>query len=180
VKHIKIISSGNEEIFNFATPIGIGLIESAINLTKLCEFDKPDFLIYIGSAGSYGKNKIFDIVESSSASNIEHCFFKKKCYTPIDNVIKMDVSHETIVNSSNYITTDEVISKAYLKLGIDLENMEFFSVMRVCKEFEIPAKGIFIVTNYCDKNAHKEYLSNIKKAKKILIDYTKEKFKIKD
>jgi len=180
VKHIKIISSGNEEIFNFATPIGIGLIESAINLTKLCEFDKPDFLIYIGSAGSYGKNKIFDIVESSSASNIEHCFFKKECYTPIDNVIKMDVSHETIVNSSNYITTDDVISKAYLKLGIDLENMEFFSVLRVAKEYEIPVLGIFVVTNYCNKEAHNDYVKNIKKAKEKLIEYLINKKIIKE
>ena len=57
-----IISAGNEEVFNFATPIGVGLIDSAINLTRLCLFDKPDFLIFIGSAGSYGNKKIFDII----------------------------------------------------------------------------------------------------------------------
>jgi nucleoside phosphorylase len=168
-----IISAGNEEVFNFATPIGVGLIDSAINLTRLCLFDKPDFLIFIGSAGSYGNKKIFDIIETSSASNIEHCFLQKQCYTPIDNIITIEkkVSRETIVNSSNYITTDELISKAYLKLGIELENMEFFSVLKTAKEFNIPVKGIFVVTNYCNKNAHSEYIKNIKHAKKKLIDY---------
>ena len=172
--NIKIISAGNEEVFGFATPIGVGLIESAINLTRLILFDKPDYLIFIGSAGSYGRFKLFDVIESQASSNIESCFFKKKCYTPIDNVIKL--SDSPIVNSSNYITTDEIISKAYLKLGIDLENMEFFSVMRVAKEFDIPVIGIFVVTNYCNKNAHNEYLKNIKKAKEILIDYVNRKF----
>jgi len=178
--NIKIISSGKEEVFNFALPIGIGLIESAINLTKLCEFDKPDYLIYIGSAGSYGNKKIFEIIESKTAANIEHCFIKKECYTPIDNIITLDVSRETIINSSNYITTNKLISNAYLKMGIDLENMEFFSIMKVAKEYNIPVKGIFIVTNYCYENAHKEYVLNIKKAKEKLISYLIDKKIIKE
>jgi len=181
LKNIKIISAGKEEIFNFAYPIGIGLIESAINLTRLCEFDKPDFLIFIGSAGSYGNLEIFDIIESSSASNIEHCFFKKQCYTPLDNIITLNnVSRETIINSSNYITTDKTISQVYLKLNIEAENMEFFSILRVAKEFNIPVKGIFVITNYCFENAHQEYIQNIKEAKKRLIDYLIEKNIIKE
>ncbi|NPA87183.1 MAG: purine-nucleoside phosphorylase, partial [Epsilonproteobacteria bacterium] len=90
------------------------------------------------------------------------------------------VSRETIVNSSNYITTDELISKAYLKLNIQAENMEFFSVLKVAKEYNIPALGIFVVTNYCHKEAHKEYVSNIKKAKEKLIEYLLEKQIIKE
>ena len=167
--NIKIVSSGNKEIFPFATPIGIGLIESAINLTRLCLFDKPDLIIFIGSAGSYGRVNLFDVVESYTASNIEHCFLKKECYTPIDNIISLKKS--IIVNSSNYITQNEIFSKAFLRLNIDLENMEFFSVMKVAQEFNIMAKGIFVVTNYCDENAHQEYLKNIKNAKEKLIDY---------
>jgi nucleoside phosphorylase len=176
VKHIQIISSGNKEIFPFAHPVGIGMIESAINLTRLVLFDRPDLIIFIGSAGSYGNLKPFEIIKTHSASNIEHCFLKEKCYTPIDNIITLSVSRETIINSSNYITTSKKIAKKYLTLGIEAENMEFYSVLRVAKEFEIPAIGIFIITNYCYKNAHKEYLQNIKKAKKLLINYlTKEK-----
>jgi len=176
-----IISSGNKEIFNFAYPIGIGMIESTINLTRLCLFNKPDFLIFVGSAGSYGKLKIFDIFETSSASNIEHCFFKKECYTPIDNIIKNEnVSRETIVNSSNYITTSKLLSKAYLHLGIEAENMEFFSVIKIAKEFNIPVKGIFIITNYCYENAHNEYIKNIKKAKEKLTNYLITKKYIKE
>ena len=177
---IAIISSGNKEIFNFAIPIGIGLIDSAINLTRLCLFDKPDMLIFIGSAGSYGKLNIFELIETSTASNIEHCFLKKECYTPIDNIISVTVSRETVINSSNYITQSKLISKAYLKLNIDAENMEFFSVVKVAKEFNIPVKGIFVITNYCYENAHKEYIQNIDTAKDKLIKYLSNKKIIKE
>jgi len=172
-----IISAGKEEIFSFTHPIGIGLIESAINLTRLCLFDRPKSLIFIGSAGSYNpkKYKIFDIITSSSASQIETSFLQKKSYTPIDNFVSASVSRETIVNSSNYITTDKLFALAFDKLGFEIENMEFYSVVKVAKEFNIPVRGIFVITNYCDENAHTEYLKNIKEAKKRLVDYLKNK-----
>ena len=176
-----IISSGKEEIFSFARPIGIGLIDTAINLSHICLIDRPQSLIFIGSAGSYNpnKHKIFDIVASKSASQIEISFLKKESYTPIEQIITASVSQETIVNSSNYITTDKLAAIAFDKLGIEIENMEFYSVMKVAKEFNIPVIGIFIITNYCDKNAHEEYIKNIKKAKQLLIDHLKNKGYIK-
>jgi len=176
-----ILSAGKEEIFSFARPIGIGLIESAINLTHICLLDRPNSLIFIGSAGSYNpkKHKIFDIITSSSASQIETSFLQKKSYTPIDNFVTANVSRETIINSSNYITTDKVFALAFDSLGFEIENMEFYSVVKVAKEFNIPVKGVFVITNYCDENAHTEYLKNIKQAKIILINYLKEKGYIK-
>ncbi len=178
-----IVCAGNNETFPFATPIGVGLVESTINLTRLVLFDKPDFLIFVGSAGSYGKYKIFDIVESMTASQIELSFWQNNSYTPIDNVIeakqitKQKQQNKIIVNSSNYICTNIELAKNYLKHNIHLENMEFFSVLSVAKEFEIPVLGIFVVTNYTDKNAHKEFIKNHKKAKELLIQYIYNKYK---
>ena len=176
-----LLSAGKEEIFNFARPIGIGLIESAINLTHICLLDRPDSLIFIGSAGSYNtkKHKIFDIVTSSSASQIEISFLKKESYTPIDNFITASANKEIVVNSSNYITTDKLSSLAFDKLGFEIENMEFYSVIKTAKEFNIPVKGIFVITNYCNETAHNDYLKNIKEAKEILINYLKQKGYIK-
>ena len=45
----------------------VGLIETTMNITRLCLFDKPEFLLFVGTAGSYGNHKIFDIVESKTA-----------------------------------------------------------------------------------------------------------------
>ncbi|SFV66366.1 Purine nucleoside phosphorylase [hydrothermal vent metagenome] len=193
-----IICAGEIESFEFAKPMGIGMVDTAINLTKECIANPPYFLLFIGSAGTYGEHKIFDIVESTTASNIENSFFNAKSYTPIDNIVSMNdnVSHETmlkssknimsdnnvscetIVNSSNYITTDERVSEYYLSNNIGLENMEFYAVLKVAKAFNISARGVFIVTNRCDKNAHADFIKNHKEAMQRLTDYLKRHKKI--
>jgi len=169
------ICAGDSEQFKFATPVGIGLVNVAVNLTRLCLLNPPEFLLFVGTAGSYGNKKIFDIIESRSAANIENSFFTHGNYTPIDNVISTadDVSRETIVNSSNYITVNPDVAKHYLNNKIELENMEFFAVMKTAEILGIPAGGVFIVSNYCDKNAHEDFLSNHQEAMTKLTDYMK-------
>lgn len=174
-----IICAGNNESFDFAQPIGVGLIESAMNLTRLCLFDKPEFLLFVGSAGSYGELKIFDIVESKTASNIELAFLNSDAYTPLDNVISTNRANikEIIVNSSNYISTNEELTRKFLNLGIGIENMEFFSVLRIAREFDIPAGGVFCITNYTNKTAHNDFLDNHEKAKELLSIHVKKRIK---
>ncbi|MBS4068765.1 purine-nucleoside phosphorylase [Sulfurimonas sp. RIFOXYB12_FULL_35_9] len=174
-----ILCAGNNEIFEFATPIGVGLIESAMNLTRLCLFDKPEFLLFIGSAGSYGEHKIFDIVESKTASNVELALLNNDAYTPLDNVISTNMTNkkDVIVNSSNYISTNEELTKKFLKLGIGIENMEFFAVLKIAQEFDIPAGGVFCITNYTNKNAHEDFLKNHDEAKRVLALHVKKRIK---
>ncbi len=174
-----IICAGNNETFDFATPMGVGLVEMAMNLTRLCLFDKPEFLLFVGSAGSYGKHQIFDIVESKTAANIELAFLQHKAYTPLDNVVTTNTegTKDTVVNSSNYISTDSELTKNYLKFGVEIENMEFFSVLRIAQEFNIPAGGVFCVTNFTDENAHTDFLANHAKAKALLSEHVKRRIK---
>jgi len=170
-----IICAGNNETFDFATPTGVGLIETAMNVTRLCLFDKPEFLLFVGTAGSYGEKKIFDIVESKTAANIELAFLQNKAYTPLDNVVSTNIAgtKEVIVNSSNYITTDPELAKGFLRLGVGIENMEFFAVLRIAQEFGIPAGGVFCVTNACNADAHRDFLANHEKAKALLSKHVK-------
>jgi len=177
-----IICAGNNETFKFARAMGVGLIDSAINLTRQCLFDKPDFLLFIGSAGSYGNHKIFDIVESSTASNLELSFLENNSYTPTDNVLKSDnklVQNQTIVNSSNYITTNFELAQKYHEYKMGIENMEFFALIKVAKEFNINIGGIFVVTNYTNQDAHKDFMENHIEAKRILTKYLIDKKIIK-
>jgi hypothetical protein len=116
-----IVSAGKSEVFDFSYPIGVGMVVSAINLTQLCLFDKPEFLLFVGSAGSYGEHNIFDVVQSKGASNIELSFLQDKSYSVVDNVIVSqfdNIKHQTIVNSSNYVTTDFELAKSYNKLTL--------------------------------------------------------------
>lgn len=182
------------ENFSFAKDIGVGLVESAIELTALILRENPQYLIFIGSAGAYDKSvNLLDIFVSNSATQIESSFSKDESYTPLDNKIEI-VSYETlqnqsadsrsnpninlktildshnfaIVNSSNYICTDEIFAGKMSSTGIALENMEFFAILKVADYFKIPALGIFCVTNYCDKNAHSDFLANHKRARDLL------------
>jgi len=175
-----IICAGNNETFDFAQPMGVGLIETAMNLTRLCMFDKPEFLLFVGSAGSYGNHNIFDIIESKTSSNIELAFLNHDAYTPLDNVVSTNTDNtvkDVIVNSSNYISTNEELTKKFLSLGIGIENMEFFSVLKIAEAFDIPAGGVFCITNYTNKNAHEDFLKNHEKAKELLITHVDKRIK---
>jgi len=174
-----IICAGNNETFDFATPMGVGLVEMAMNLTRLCLFDKPEFLLFVGSAGSYGNHKILDIVESKTAANIELAFLQNKAYTPINNVVTTNTegTKDVVVNSSNYISTDLELTKNFLKFGVEIENMEFFAVLRIAQEFNIPAGGVFCVTNFTDVNAHADFLANHEKAKELLGEHVSRRIK---
>lgn len=175
-----IICAGNTEQFSFAEPMGIGLSDMAMNLTRRCLFDKPEHILFIGSAGSYGKHRLFELVESASASNIEVSFLYKQSYTPVDNVVSCATEPEkdTLVNSSNYITTDKEASNKFLQLGPAIENMEFFSVLKVAQQFKIPASGIFCITNFCDNDAHTMYKNNYKKCLSLLEGHLNQKYNL--
>ena len=174
-----IICAGNNETFEFATPMGVGLIEMSMNLTRLCLFDKPEFLLFVGSAGSYGGVKVFDIVESKTASNIELAFLSNDAYTPLDNVISTNIEQkkELIVNSSNYISTNQELTKKFLDFNVGIENMEFFAVLKIAQEFNIPAGGVFCITNYTNKDAHTDFIKNHDKAKELLTTHVKSRIK---
>ncbi len=184
-----IVCAGKIEQFDFARPVGIGMIESAITLTQLCIQEKPEEVLFVGTAGSYGKHEIFDIVSSHTAANIEQSFFEGNAYSPIadaldgiscDDAEKVfsNVSRETknavIVNSSNYITTNRALWEHYTARKIYLENMEFFGVVQAAKLCGIPATGLFVITNYCDENAHRDFVKNHQEAMERLTGFVEE------
>ncbi len=170
-----IVCAGRTELFEFARPIGIGLIESAYNLSRILREEKPSSILFVGSCGSYGELGLLSSFFSSSAMQIEQSVVLNTAYTPIENKIIKNVSHETIINSSNYITTDKNVSSKFLELGLSSENMEFYSVLWAAREAGVDAKGFFVVTNYCFENAKQEYAKNIKTATEIIYDrYNKE------
>ncbi|WP_194146776.1 purine-nucleoside phosphorylase [Helicobacter pylori] len=170
-----LLCAGRNETLKGATPIGVGLIESAINLTRM-RLKNPDTesLIFIGSAGSYSPEiELLSVFESVCGYQIEESFSHLNSYTPLDNFIQIETKEEALfervrVNSSNYIHTSEMFAKKMAQKGVLLENMEFFSVLSVAKVFSLKAKGIFCVSNYVGLNAHKEFKENHAKVKQIL------------
>jgi hypothetical protein len=134
---------------------------------------------FVGTAGSYGDAKIFDIIESKTAANIELAFLHNDAYTPLDNVVTTNTTNvkDIVVNSSNYISTNEELAKNFLKFGVGIENMEFFSVLKIAQEFDIPAGGVFCITNYTNDKAHEDFQANHEKAKTLLSAHVQKRIK---
>lgn len=242
-----IICAGRNEIFDFALPMGVGLVETSINLTVFlqkramvsgCVSDRyvaglgtrtaskltdeltnlevsdeinldkfsrffssqptgkqaisvsknpnkilnalPDEIIFIGSGGLYKEGEILEIYESFTAGNVEISSLENKSYTPLECEISSinfsNVPRETIkINSSNYITTDQNLAQKLFEKGYFLENMEFFAVLKTAQKFQIPARGVFVATNFCDQNAHADFVKNHNAAKEKLTQYLKTK-----
>ena len=53
--------------------------------------------------------------------------------------------------------------------------MEFFAVLQVAQEFNIPAGGVFCITNYTNENAHADFMKNHKQAKELLTQHIKKR-----
>ena len=91
-KNILFLCAGNGEVWGFAKSIGVGLVSSAMNLTKILarnsSFEK---VIFVGTCGLYKKGEIFDIIKSKAAVNIEIGELLGLSYSPLN----CDVSHET-------------------------------------------------------------------------------------
>lgn len=217
-----IISAGQNEVFAFALPMGVGLVDMSINLTALLQkramanicgryeqiltasrqlderlnlIDSPILqsaktsqnpdkildalpreIIFIGSVGLYKDGQIFEIYESSAAANIEISSLENRSYSPIESEIASVVPRGTCkVNSSNFITTDQNLAHKLFDRGYFLENMEFFAILKVAQKFQIPAYGIFVATNFCNKNAHEDFIKNHEQAKNELEKYLKQK-----
>lgn len=164
-----ILCAGEIENINHAVPIGIGMVASAIKLSRICSLKTPKELVFLGTAGSYGNAKIGEFLQSHETENVELAYLDNFCYTPIKSNVSRETSKGIIVNSSNYITTNpRLATLMHEKFGFELENMEFFAVKMVAKSFNIPFRGYFFVTNYCNENAHEDFLKNHKNALKIL------------
>ncbi|EAL7274307.1 purine-nucleoside phosphorylase, partial [Campylobacter coli] len=109
--------------------------------------------------------------------NIEFSYISDQFYTPANIEIKLNnqnVSRETIkVNSSNYICQNSKAAKEFAKLGFFAENMEAFSILSVAKNLDIDAECILCATNFCNENAHEDFIKNHQKAKEKLEEYLK-------
>lgn len=174
---ILIVCAGAMESFEFAKAVGIGMVEPAINLTKILLNSKklPKKIIFIGSCGLYKDEKLLKIYTSTQAFNYEISAIMGLSYTPI-KINLPNVSQKTIlINSSNFITNSAEISKKFKNLGFTAENMEAYSVQCVANLFKIDFECILCSTNYCDENAHENFIQNYPKAKENITKYLKSK-----
>lgn len=175
---------------------GIGMLATAVSLTKLMLQKRPDLVIQIGIAGTFDTNielgkvllvkaeylgdigvqetgvwkDIFDL----NLMNLDSFPFKQKAiinpYLPMLNILKLqEVAAVTINEISTNLQRIEQLKAKYNPI---IESMEGVALHYVCTDLQVPFLQIRSVSNYIgerDKNKWQmqEAISNLNK---VLID----------
>ena len=140
---------------------GVGMVNTAIYLTKELAKKKYDLVINMGVAGSFSKElkngDVVEVVEDNFSeigfeNNLE---FSK--FTDFDVKTKYLNSSRTSLKKVRAITVNTVhgnkvtISEIVKREGPEIESMEGASVFKVCEEFNVPCMQIRSISNKVEK-----------------------------
>ena len=140
---------------------GVGMLNTAINLTKELNINDYDLVINMGVAGCFSDEiRIGDVVEV-----VEDCFseigfedgesFSE--FYDFDIKIKYNVEGKTRLRKVKGITVNTVhgnensIHNIVERLHPDIESMEGAAVFKVCEEMKIPCIQIRSISNKVEK-----------------------------
>lgn len=183
---------------------GVGMLASAVSLTRLASEEKPDLIIQIGIAGTFqqkmalGKvvlvkeemlgdmgveegGKWKDLFDLKLEKSSYHPFEKRKLPNPwlsTYNLLKLsEVSAITI----NEITTNpKRIEQLRKKYNPDIESMEGAALHYVCREANIPFLQIRAISNYIGERdkANWKIKESLEALNETLLKYLDKLYKI--
>ena len=145
---------------------GVGMVNTAINLTKELSRKKYDLVINIGIAGSFSsklKNgEVVEVIEDvfSEIGFENNSAFTK--FTDFDLKTKYLYNSRTSLKKVRAITVNTVHGKNATILEVmrrenpEIESMEGASVFKVCEEFNISCIQVRSISNKVEeRNKHK-------------------------
>lgn len=149
--------------------LGIGFLDSALNLEKLICSNTITEIVFIGTAGSYNKAlSIGEIVSinSTAALNLgavlglayvagkQESFELEvfKDFKPAKCFSSLEISREEII-------AEKLIAQNSADKFL-VENMELYGVAAVAAKNKIPLKSLLGITNYINPNAHEDWKAN--------------------
>lgn len=183
---------------------GVGMLASAVSITRMAIEDKPDLIIQAGIAGCFDKSmalgkvvvvsdealadtgveeegKWKDLFDLKLEKSSYHPFEKRKLPNPWlskFNLLKLpEVSGVTVNQISTNTDRIQQLQKKYSPL---LESMEGAALHYVCREANIPFLQIRAISNYIGERNKanwqmKEAISNLNE---VLVKYVEKLYKI--
>lgn len=140
---------------------GVGMMNTAISLTKELMKFNYSLVINMGVAGSFSNDlKNGDVVEVTEDNFSEIGFENDSSFCEFNNFdlkIKYTNPSRTSLKEVRGITVNTVhgnnenISKVIERMNPDVESMEGASVLKVCEEFKIPCIQIRSISNKVEK-----------------------------
>ena len=184
---------------------GVGMLASAVSLTRLVSEEKPDLIIQAGIAGcfdpdiSLGKvvvvkeeilgdvgveeeGKWKDIFDLKLEKSNYHPFEKRKLPNPwlsTYNLLKLpELTGITVNQISTQPTRIEQLKKKY---GAVVESMEGAALHFICREANIPFIQIRAISNYIGERnkAHWKMKEAIEALNEVLVKYVDRLYKIR-
>ena len=161
-----VVATKSEILFSYIKAkyiliTGVGMVNTAVNLTKELTKMKYDLVINMGVAGSFSDElKNGDVVEVVEDCFSEVGFEDGECFESFaDFNLKTEykVKGRTSLRKVRAITVNTVHGKDQSILAIidrlnpDIESMEGASVFKVCEEFDIPCLQVRSISNKVEK-----------------------------
>jgi futalosine hydrolase len=184
---------------------GVGMLASAVSLTRLVSEEKPDLIIQAGIAGCFDPNmplgkvvvikeeilgdlgveeegKWKDIFDMKLEKSNYHPFEKRKLPNPwlsTYNLLKLpELTGITVNQISTQPTRIEQLKKKY---GAVVESMEGAALHFICREANIPFIQIRAISNYVGERnkAHWKMKEAIEALNEVLVKYVDRLYKIR-
>ncbi len=184
---------------------GVGILASAVSLTRLVSEEKPDLIIQAGIAGCFDPNiplgkvvvvkeeilgdvgveedgKWKDLFDLKLEKSNYHPFEKRKLPNPWLNTYNLLKLPELTAITVNEITTQQArIEQLKKKYGAVLESMEGAALHFICREANIPFIQIRAISNYIGERnkANWKMKEAIEALNEALVKYVDRLYKIK-
>ena len=136
---------------------GVGMVNTAINLTKELVENEYDLVVNMGVSGSFSSDILIGNVVEVVEDNFSEIGFENGVSFSEFSELNIKTSYEikggTTLRKVKSITVNTVhgneksIDKIVKRLNPDIESMEGAAVFQVCKKFKIPCLQIRSISN---------------------------------
>ena len=158
-----IVAATNSEITSETIKLlpnlitGVGMVNTAINLTKELVENEYDLVVNMGVSGSFSSDILIGDVVEVVEDNFSEIGFENGVsfseFSELNVKTSYEIKGETTLRKVKSITVNTVhgneksIDDIVKTLNPDIESMEGAAVFQVCKKFKIPCLQIRSISN---------------------------------
>ena len=155
--------------------VGIGLVDSAIGMTRCIERHRPTDVVFLGTCGSFGKHAIGDVVSGRSIVLVDRAIDDgqavKLSPLTIDlepSLLALDLPRVVVANTIGVTVNDELAAR--LAARCDVEHLEAFAVARAANIAKVRCTIMLGIANMVGKNGSADWKTNHERVSAIVAD----------
>jgi nucleoside phosphorylase len=163
---------GLEGVTITLAPIGVGLVEAAIGMTRCIERHRPSLALFVGTAGSFA-DALFETVVGAKVHLVESSLVAAHAALPEpmpDEAVLDAELHAALVAAGGRsvqfastvgVTVDDALAaRLQASRGDDVEHLEAFAFARACAVAGVRCGILLGVANVVGSRGRAEWLAN--------------------